>query len=621
MGVILQIENLTKSFGDRTLFQDISFGMDEGDKIGVIAKNGTGKSTLMNILIGKEGVDGGKVTFRNDLKIGYLEQTPLFDPELSVIEACLNTDSEICNLINKYDLALGNNDKEIAELIHKMDATDAWTYKDKLVQVLSQLKIDDYNQKIKELSGGQLKRVALAKIIMDDPELFILDEPTNHLDIDMIEWLENYLTRSKVSILMVTHDRYFLDKICNKIIEIDQCGIFTYNGNYDYYLEKRAERIESQNSELTKAKNLYRTELDWMRRQPQARATKAKYRIDAFAGLENKVKNQSIDNSLKLDIKSSYIGTKIFEAHHIYKKFGDKIILEDFNYVFARYDKVGIVGDNGVGKSTFIKLLLGEVKADSGEFEIGETVNFGYYSQDGISFDENKKVIDAVKEIAEVIHFDEKNSYTASQFLKLFLFSPSDQQKLIEKLSGGEKRRLYLATVLMKKPNFLILDEPTNDLDIITLEILEDYLEKFKGCVLIVSHDRFFMDKTVNHLFVFDGDGKIKDFPGNYTEYRDWKDEQREFEKQNSEDDKSKAIKNNGRRSEKITNKLTFKERKELESLSTELDNLNTEKKELEDYFSSGESALLEEKSKRYSEVKDLIDEKEFRWLELSEKE
>ena len=413
---------------------------------------------------------------------------------------------------------------------YNKNSDDAWEYENRFKQTLSQLKIVDFNQKIKELSGGQLKRVALAKLIIDNCELLILDEPTNHLDIDMIEWLEGYLSRNKVALLMVTHDRYFLDKVCNKIIEIDQQSIYTYNGNYNYYLEKRQERIEAQNAETAKAKNLLRTELEWMRRQPQARGTKAKYRIDAFYSLKEKASRRVDNKNVELNVKSSYIGSKIFEANNVNKKFGEKIILDELNYTFARYEKLGIVGNNGVGKSTFIKLLLGLIKPDSGSFDIGETVNFGYYSQDGMQFDESMKVIDAVTRIAEVVVFDENTKYSASQFLQLFLFSPTDQQKFIYKLSGGEKRRLYLATVLMRKPNFLILDEPTNDLDIITLEILEEYLSKFKGCVIIISHDRFFMDKTVDHLFVFEGDGVIKDFPGNYSDYRDWKTEKEKEE-------------------------------------------------------------------------------------------
>ncbi|MEG2673533.1 MAG: ABC-F family ATP-binding cassette domain-containing protein [Muribaculaceae bacterium] len=621
MASFLQVENLTKSFGDKVLLDSITFGVFEGDKIGLIAKNGTGKTTLLRIIAGSESHDSGNVVFRNDLRIGYLEQLPNFDINLSVIETCLYSDDEASQILRRYEKALANNE-DITDLIPLMDSADAWDYEDRFKQILSQLKISDYNQPIKQLSGGQVKRVALARVLINKPEFLILDEPTNHLDIDMIEWLEGYLSRNRITLLMVTHDRYFLDNVCNKIIEIDQQLIYSYAGNYNYYIEKRAERIDAQNAEVSKAKNLLRTELDWMRRQPQARATKAKYRIDAFYDLEKKSKVSRDDSSVELSIKSSYIGSKIFEAKHISKKFDSKIILDDFNYIFARYEKLGIVGNNGVGKSTFIKLLLGDVEPDNGAFDIGETVSFGYYSQDGLQFDESKKVLDMMQDIAEVIVFDEKTRYTASQFLQLFLFSPSDQQKYISKLSGGEKRRLYLATILMRKPNFLILDEPTNDLDIITLEILEDYIEKFKGCVIIISHDRFFMDKTVDHLFVFEGDGKIKDFPGNYSDFREWrtlKDKEiAEIEKQKTQSiEKAKTIQT------KTVNKLSFKERKELETLAVDLKSLELEKSEIEELFNSGRTDIpnITEKSIRISEIIALIDEKELRWLELSEKE
>lgn len=594
MESLLQIEKLTKSYGDRLLFGDITFGVNEGDKIGIIAKNGTGKSTLLKIICNKEIYDDGKITFKNDIKVGFLEQIPDMNPTLSVMEVCM---------------ASYNKDNE-----------NAWEYENRFKQTLSQFKINDFNQKIGKLSGGQIKRVALAKIIIENCDLLILDEPTNHLDIDMIEWLENYLSRNKVALLMVTHDRYFLDKVCNKIIEIDQKQIYSYSGNYNYYLEKRQERIEAQNAETAKARNLLRTELEWMRRQPQARGTKAKYRIDAFYDLKEKASKQNSDKNIQLNVKSSYIGSKIFEAKNICKKYNEKVILNDFNYTFARYEKLGIAGNNGVGKSTFIKLLLGITSPDSGSFDIGETVNFGYYSQEGIQFDESMKVIDAVNRIADIIVFDEKTKYTASQFLQLFLFSPTDQQKLIGKLSGGEKRRLYLATVLMKKPNFLILDEPTNDLDIITLEILEDYLAKFKGCVIIISHDRFFMDKTIDHLFVFEGNGVIKDFPGNYSDYRDWKNQQ---EKEELQKNKNTATTTDiSRKQRNTSNKMTFKEKKEFESLETEITALTKEKQEIENLFQVGApNDEIISKSKRYEEIKSLLDEKELRWLELSEKD
>lgn len=619
MKSFLQIEGLTKSFGDRVLLDNITFGLYEGDKVGLIAKNGTGKTTLLRIIAGLESYDEGKVVFRNDLRVAYLPQLPELDPSLSVIEACLSLSDESTSAIRSYEKAIESGDvEEISSAIHKMDAVGAWDYEERIKQILSQLKITQLNQPVKELSGGQIKRVALAKVIINEPELLILDEPTNHLDVEMIEWLEDYLKRSRISLLMVTHDRYFLDKVCTKIVEIDMRQIYTYEGNYDYYLSKREERISAQDAELAKVKNLLRTELDWMRRQPQARGSKAKYRIDAFYELDKKSKFRRDDSTVELNVKSSYIGSKIFEANDVCKKFDDLVILKDFNYIFARYEKLGIVGNNGVGKSTFIKLLLGLEKPDSGYFDIGETVKFGYYSQDGIQFNEEEKVIDAVKKIAEVIVFDEKTKYTASQFLQLFLFTPETQQKYIYKLSGGEKRRLYLATVLMKKPNFLILDEPTNDLDIVTLGILEDYLQKFKGCVIVVSHDRFFMDRTVDHLFVFEGNGVIKDFPGNYSDYREWKNLQKE----------EKAVKKEERPKERenkrdYSAKMSFKERKEFEALTVDIEKLEEEKRSIEEALSAGTLGVeeLTQKSQRISEIIAELEEKEMRWLELSEKE
>lgn len=619
----LQIENLTKSFGDRLLFGDVTFGVFEGDKIGLIAKNGSGKTTLLRIIAGEEDYDSGAVVFRNDLKVAFLHQMPEFDLNLMVIDVCLSGNDAITETIKEYEDSLATGDAVLmANAISRMDAVGGWDYEDRMKQVLTQLNITDFNQPVRELSGGQRKRLALAKAIISNPEFLILDEPTNHLDVEMIEWLEDYLKRSRMTLLMVTHDRYFLDRVCTKIIELDDKQIYSYDGNYDYYLSKREERINAQNAELAKVKNLLRTELEWMRCQPQARGTKAKYRIDAFYDLSERAKFKRDDSSVSLTVNSSYIGNKIFEARNVSKKFGDRVILDNFSYVFARYEKLGIIGDNGVGKSTFIKLLQGIEQVDSGSFDIGETVKFGYYSQEGIQFDENEKVIDAVRKIAEVVCFDERTRYTASQFLQLFLFSPSAQQDYIGKLSGGEKRRLYLATVLMHKPNFLILDEPTNDLDIVTLEILEDYLQKFKGCVIIVSHDRFFMDRTVDHLFVFEGNGRIKDFPGNYSEYREWKSLQKE------EDVAVKEKKSIQRKSQddnrQKSKRLTFNERKEFESLSVEIESLESEKKTLEAELSSGQISDYEqvtEKSKRISEIIGLLDEKEMRWLELSEKE
>lgn len=622
MANLLQVENLTKSFGVNSLFDNINFTINEGDKVGLIAKNGTGKSTLLSIIAGDDTPDDGKLIFKNDVTIGYLKQLPQFEPHLSVMDTCLIGDDDQSKAIRQYENALieGNNE-EMTKAIQAMDLASAWDYEERFKQILSQLKIDDFKQRISELSGGQIKRVALAKILISNPQFLILDEPTNHLDIDMIEWLEAYLSRSRMTILMVTHDRYFLDKICSKILELDQKSIYGYDGNYNYYLEKRAERIDAQNAAVEKARNLLRTEIEWMRRQPQARAHKAQYRIDAFYDLKERAQSRNEKDDVELNVKAGYIGKKIFVAHHVSKSFDGKVILNDFNYIFSRYEKLGIVGDNGVGKSTFIKLLLDRIQPDSGNFEIGETVKFGYYSQEGIHFDEGKKVIDAIRDVAEHIYFDEKHHYSASQFLQLFLFSPTDQQKLIEKLSGGEKRRLYLAMVLMSKPNFLILDEPTNDLDIQTLEILEDYLSKFSGCLIVISHDRFFMDRCVDHTFVFMGDGVIKDFPGNYSEYRAWKEahekEEATAQKQKAESKPVKPRNNNRDNSQK----LTFKEKREFEELTESIDRLTKEKEELFNLFNSGEQIDdVATKASRFEEVKDLLDEMELRWLELSEK-
>ncbi len=604
------------------LFADVTFGINEGDKVGLIAKNGTGKTTLLSIIAGKEDYDSGRIVFNNDIRVGYLEQVPSFQSSKSVIDTCIEGDEPLAIAVRNYEHALHNgNSDAMTAAIQEMDNCKAWDYEDRFKQILSMLKITDINQPIEQLSGGQIKRVALAKILINEPNLLILDEPTNHLDIDMIEWLENYLSRNRMAILMVTHDRYFLDKVCNKIVEIDNEKVYSYNGKYNYFLEKRIERLDAQNAELARAKNLYRTELEWMRRQPQARGSKARYRINAFHELQDKVSTKVNNKTLDINIKSSYIGSKIFVAHNVSKSFGENVIVKDFSYIFARYEKLGIVGNNGAGKSSFIKLLLNEYQPDNGFFEIGETVRFGYYSQEGITFNESKKVIDSVREIAEHIHFDEKTSYSASQFLNLFLFSAKDQQKLIAKLSGGEKRRLYLATVLMRQPNFLILDEPTNDLDIVTLEVLEDYISKFKGCVIIISHDRFFMDRTVDHIFVFEGNGVIKDFPGNYSEYREWKQENDKLKDAEKPKEQQKTKASNAEKN-RNSNKLTFKERKEFEELTKELDSLNNEKQEIETIFSNGSNtADLDKLAKRYNELKSIIDEKEYRWLELSEKE
>lgn len=589
----LQVENLTKSYGDRLLFEDVTFGVYEGDKIGIIAKNGTGKSTLLKLIAGKESPDSGNIIFRNGLRVGILEQTPVFGTDMTVMDYCLDVD-------------------------HHIHEEDAQNYVDRTRQLLSQLDINDTGARIDTLSGGQAKRVALAKVILSEPDLIILDEPTNHLDIGVIEWLENWLTRSRVTLLMVTHDRYFLDRVTNKIIEIDRQQIFTYDGNYDYYLRRRQERIDVLTSELAKVKNTLRKEQEWMRRQPQARAGKAKYRIDAFYDLKSRSRVNLSESNVELNVKSSYIGSKIFEAEGVSKRYGDKVILDDFTYTFSRYEKLGIIGHNGVGKSTFIKMLQGIIPADSGAWNVGETVKFGYYSQEGISFDENKRVIDAITEISDDIVVNGDVRYSPMQFLTHFLFSPADQQKYIHTLSGGERARLHLASVLMRSPNFLILDEPTNDLDIVTLGILEDYLRGFKGCLIVVSHDRFFLDSIVDHLFVLEGGGVIKDFPGNYTEYREYADVQRKLS------DPQKASQPTGEkpRRPRESNKMTFKERKEFETLTEEIDALNAEKSELEAIFNSGEVVNdIAEKSARYEEVKALLDEKELRWLELSEKD
>ncbi len=586
----LSIENLSKSYGDRLLFADIAFGVDEGEKIGIVARNGTGKSTLLRILAGEESPDDGRVVYRRDLRVGYLPQEPVFAPGITVGEA-----------------AVENLDQDN----HPTDA-------DAMQRLLTSLGLPDPSMRVDKLSGGQRKKLAIARAIIGDPELLILDEPTNHLDISTIEWLEGYLKRSRVAILMVTHDRYFLDRVCNKIIELDNRQAYVVEGNYAMYLRRRAERIEAMTAELAKVKNTLRREQEWMNRQPQARAGKAKFRIDSFHELKARSHVDLRERNIVLDASSSRIGSKIFEAEGVCKRFGDKVILDDFTYTFARGEKIGLVGENGVGKSTFIKMLQGIEPFDSGRWDIGETVRFGYYSQDGISFDENKKVIDAVTEIADDIELGEGRSIAPMQYLQRFLFSVPDQQKYIHTLSGGERCRLHLATVLMRQPNFLILDEPTNDLDIITLGILEEYLAEFKGCVLVVGHDRYFLDNIADHIFVMEGGGVVKDFPGNYSEYRAFVAQQA---REKEAPKKAEAAK--PRRQER-PERMTFKERREFEALGSEIADLEEEKEALEAFFNSGESAAPEEfeaKSRRYNEVKELIDEKELRWLELSEKE
>ncbi|MCC8172511.1 MAG: ABC-F family ATP-binding cassette domain-containing protein [Parabacteroides sp.] len=619
----LQIDNLTKSFGDLVLFENIAFGIAQGQKIGLIAKNGSGKTTLLNIIAGKEDYDSGSVVFRNGLRVGYLEQTPRYPAGLTVLQACFYSPNETVRLIAEYEQAMTSGDhSELEDILLRMDTLKAWDYEQKAKQILSQLKITNFGQKVEELSGGQLKRVALANVLITEPELIILDEPTNHLDLEMTEWLENYLGRSTISILMVTHDRYFLDRVCSEIIEIDRHKLFQYKGNYSYYLEKRQERIEAENAETDRATNLLRKELDWMRRQPQARGTKAKYRIDAFYELEAKAKQQRSEGNVNLDVKASYIGSKIFEARQVSKRYGDLKILENFDYVFARYEKMGIVGNNGTGKSTFVKMLTGEVEPDSGTFDIGSTVRFGYYSQEGLQFDEQMKVIDVVQDIAEYITLGDGKTLSVSQFLNYFLFTPEKQHSYVYKLSGGEKRRLYLCTVLMRNPNFLVLDEPTNDLDIVTLNVLEEYLRNFKGCVIVVSHDRYFMDKVVDHLLVFRGQADIKDFPGNYTLYRAWKEAQEQEQKKTQEARQPKTEQPAGRQErQEQKKKLSFKERKEYEALEAEISELEKEKSALETELSSGmlPTDELLAKSNRIAELLNAIDEKTMRWLELSE--
>lgn len=593
----LDVQNLTKRFGAQVLFENISFSIAEGQKVGLVARNGTGKSTLMSVLMDKEGYESGSIIYRRDLKLGFLEQSPQFDPEESVLDACFNHE--------------GDPDKVL-----------------KARQILTQLHITNLEQPMGQLSGGQQKRVALANVLITEPDFLMLDEPTNHLDLEMIEWLEGYLNRGNKTIFMVTHDRFFLDKVCNVILELDDQGIYTYRGNYAYYLEKRQERMDNLRAEIQHSKNLYRRELEWMRRQPQARGHKAKYREDAFYELEKVAKQRIEDRQVRLKASTVYIGSKIFECQYVSKAFDDrgkkKVILRNFYYNFARFEKMGIVGNNGTGKSTFIKMLLGEVKPDSGQFDIGETVRFGYFSQEGLKFKEDQKVIDVITEIADYIDLGGGRHMTASQFLQFFLFTPEEQHNYVYKLSGGEKRKLYLCTVLMRNPNFLVLDEPTNDLDIQTLQVLEEYLQDFAGCVIVVSHDRYFMDKVVDHLLVFKGEGEIQDFPGNYTQYREWCRLQPKTEGEGAE---KKATKPTAKEQLSATQKkegkrkMTYKEKREYEQLTKELEQLENEQKALEEALCSGQLSVeeLTEKSKRLPEIKDEIDEKEMRWLELAE--
>lgn len=621
----LQVQNLTRRVGDRTLFQDLSFSIGQGQKVGLIAQNGTGKSTLLNILGGKDDADEGSVIFHNDVKVGYLEQNPDYPLNLTVIEACFWHGNETTNLIREYETCLSTpGNPGLEEVLDKMDHQKAWDYENRSKTILSQLSITEFNKPLSQLSGGQLKRVALANVLIMEPDLLILDEPTNHLDLKMIEWLEGYLTRSNMTLLMVTHDRYFLDRVCSVIVELDDETIYTYRGNYGYYLEKRQERLDVARSEVARANNLYRTELAWMRSTPQARSHKARYREEAFYELEKQAKRRLEEQQVRLEMKSTYIGSKIFEAEYVSKSFHregkeDLIITKDFYYNFSRYEKMGIVGNNGTGKSTFIKMLMGEISPDSGRFVVGETVRFGYFSQEGMKFEEQDKVIDAVRKIAEYVDLGGGKHLSAMQFLQHFMFSPLQQQNYIYKLSGGEKRRLYLCTVLMQNPNFLVLDEPTNDLDIVTLQILEQYLQDFHGCVIVVSHDRYFMDKVVDHLLVFNGNGEIKDFPGNYTQFREWEkmeDKKPVADLKSAEADVAKV---KPRTEQK--RKLSFKERQEYEQLERDIETLEEEKNNIEAALSSGTISVedITAMSKRLPLLNEELDEKSMRWLELSE--
>lgn len=623
MANFLNIENLTKSYGDRLLFGDITFGVDEGDKIGIVARNGTGKSTLLSIIAGAESADSGTVVFRKGIRVAYLPQDPVFAEGATVISAALDNDDPVAAVVRRYSEALALGDAgRTQELTHEMDTAGAWDYEDRLRRLLTRLGLEDMSAPVSRLSGGQRKRLAIARTVMCEPDFLILDEPTNHLDISTIEWLENFLKRSRATLLMVTHDRYFLDRVCNRIIEMDNCSVFTVDGNYDKYLARRAERIEAMAAEHARVRNTLRREQEWMSRQPQARAGKAKFRIDNFYDLRERARSTVYrENNVKLDAVSSRVGSKIFEAENICKRFGDKVILDGFSYIFAPGEKLGIVGENGVGKSTFIKMLQGLLPADSGEWNVGETVRFGYYSQEGIALDTTKKVADAVTELAEDIDLGEGRRIAPMQYLQRFLFSPADQQKYIYTLSGGERCRLHLATVLMRQPNFLILDEPTNDLDIITLGILEEYLSEFKGCVIVVSHDRYFLDNIVDHLFVMEGNGVVRDFPGNYSDYRAYLDSV--GQQQTAETRREQAAGETRRSTAERPARMSFKERKEFEALEAELEALNAEKAALEEFFASGETTDSDDfnrRSQRYAALGDIIDEKELRWLELSEK-
>ncbi|MGM9817794.1 MAG: ABC-F family ATP-binding cassette domain-containing protein [Paludibacteraceae bacterium] len=625
MGCYLQVTNLTKSFGDKILFENISFGLHEGQRMALLARNGKGKTSLLNILSGKDTADSGSVIFKNDIQIAFLEQVPKLEGN-TVLDACFNSDSRVVKAISRYEylvqLQKNKPDRflqyaaEFEQILGEMDALNAWNYESRIKQILGKLGILDLDKPLSQLSGGQQKRLALAKALIMEPDLLILDEPTNHLDLVMVEWLEDFLKKSKMTLLLVTHDRYFLDRVCSDIIEIDNKTLYSYHGNYTYYLDKKEAQNANFNAEQKRLNSLYKKELEWMRRQPQARATKSQSRIDAFNRIEQNVKIRRENKDLKLDTQSVYIGSKIFEVQYVSKSFGDLKILDNFYYNFSRYEKMGIIGNNGTGKSTFLRMLLGEIPVDSGRFDIGESVRFGYYSQNGLNFDEGKKVIDIAHDVAEIVEIGNGKKVTASQFLTHFLFAPEQQQSYVYKLSGGELRRLYLCTILMQKPNFLVLDEPTNDLDISTLNILEEYLRQFNGCLIVVSHDRFFMNKIVDHLLVFEGNGRIKDFPGNYSDYCLWKEAQ------------NVAVSETPVKKERIVSslpnakkKLSFKEKQEFEALEKEIENLEQEKSLIEKELTSGALSNddLTIKSIRFGEITQLIDEKTTRWLELSE--
>ncbi len=630
MASCLQVENLSKTFGDNFLFENLSFGIADGQRIALIAKNGAGKTTLLSILAGEEDYQSGTISFRRGVRVGYLRQDPGFNPALSVLEACFDHGNEVTDLIKEYE-ALTNqlakdgdavNQDRYQELLVKMDELKAWDYETRIKQILGKLNIYNFDQAIGELSGGQLKRVALANVLIAEPDLLILDEPTNHLDLEMVEWLENFLKNSSMALLMVTHDRYFLDRVCSDILELDHQQLFQYKGNYSYYLEKRQERIEVFTAESERAGNLFRKELEWIRRQPKARTHKSKSRTEAFADIEKRAQLRRDNTQVSLEVKATYLGSKIFEAQYVSKKYDAVTILDNFYYNFSRYEKMGIVGKNGTGKSTFLKMLLGEVKPDSGSFDIGETVSFGYYSQDGLRFDDTMKVIDVVREFAEEITIGGGKKLSASQFLQLFLFPPEVQHNFVCKLSGGERRRLYLCTVLIKNPNFLVLDEPTNDLDIATLNVLEEYLVGFRGCVIVVSHDRFFMDKVVDHILAFEGEGKVKDYPGNYSDYREWKQvmEEKIADDKELQRSASKSIESTQSADNK-PRKISFKEKQELASLEQEIAALEAEKKSIEQALSGSETDLdkIAKLSTRIGDVIGLIDSKSMRWLSLSD--